>query len=41
MVRYIIDHDIETLDDGLKGFNYEGYSFDANLSEGNTLVFTR
>ena len=40
MVRYIIDHDIETLD-GLKGFNYEGYSFDANLSKGNTLVFTR
>ncbi|WP_394758542.1 peroxide stress protein YaaA [Flavobacterium sp.] len=40
MVRYIIDHDIETLD-GLKGFNYEGYAFDANLSKGNTLVFTR
>ena len=40
MVRYIIDHDIETLAD-LKGFNYEGYSFDANLSKGNSLVFTR
>ena len=40
MVRYIIDHDIETLD-GLKGFNYEGYQFDENLSNGNTLVFTR
>ena len=40
MVRYIIDHDIETLD-GLKGFNYEGYQFDENLSKGNTLVFTR
>ncbi|MEO8236015.1 MAG: peroxide stress protein YaaA [Flavobacterium sp.] len=40
MVRYIIDNDIETLED-LKGFNYEGYSFDANLSKGNTLVFTR
>lgn len=40
MVRYIIDHDIETLE-GLKGFNYEGYAFDANLSKGNTLVFTR
>ena len=40
MVRYIIDHDIETLDE-LKGFNYEGYAFDANLSKGNTLVFTR
>ena len=40
MVRYIIDHNIETLE-GLKGFNYEGYAFDANLSKGNTLVFTR
>lgn len=40
MVRYIIDNDIETID-GLKGFNYEGYAFDGNLSEGNTLVFTR
>lgn len=40
MVRYIIDHDIETLE-GLKGFNYDGYQFDANLSKGNTLVFTR
>ena len=40
MVRYIIDNDIETLAD-LKGFNYEGYSFDANLSKGNSLVFPR
>ena len=40
MVRYIIDTDAETVDD-LKGFNYEGYGFDANLSKGNTLVFTR
>lgn len=40
MVRYIIDTGAETLDD-LKGFNYEGYRFDANLSKGNTLVFTR
>lgn len=40
MVRYIIDTNAETLDD-LKGFNYEGYAFDANLSKGNTLVFTR
>lgn len=40
MVRYIIDKDIETIDD-LKGFNYDGYQFDANLSIGNTLVFTR
>lgn len=40
MVRYIIDTGAETIDD-LKGFDYEGYRFDANLSKGNTLVFTR
>jgi uncharacterized protein len=40
MVRYIIDNDIETLD-GLKGFNYEGYLFDDNLSSEKKLVFTR
>jgi hypothetical protein len=40
MVRYIIDTNAETIDD-LKGFNYEGYAFDANLSKGNALVFTR
>ena len=40
MVRYIIDTNAETIKD-LKGFNYEGYQFDANLSQGNQLVFTR
>jgi uncharacterized protein len=40
MVRFIIDTDAETIDD-LKGFNYEGYAFDATLSNGNKLVFTR
>ena len=40
MVRYILDTNAQTLDD-LKGFNYEGYQFDGNLSEGNHLVFTR
>jgi cytoplasmic iron level regulating protein YaaA (DUF328/UPF0246 family) len=40
MVRYIIDHNAETIND-LKGFNYEGYAFDANLSTENKLVFTR
>lgn len=40
MVRYIIDTNAETIED-LKGFNYEGYQFDANLSKGNKLVFTR
>lgn len=40
MVRYIIETNAETIDD-LKNFNYEGYIFDANLSQGNKLVFTR
>lgn len=40
MVRYIIDKNVKTLK-GLKGFDYEGYSFDPKLSKGNTLVFTR
>lgn len=40
MVRYIIDTNAETIDD-LKGFNYDGYQFDANLSKENHLVFTR
>jgi cytoplasmic iron level regulating protein YaaA (DUF328/UPF0246 family) len=40
MVRYILDTQAETIED-LKGFNYEGYGYDANLSKGNTLVFTR
>ena len=40
MVRYIIDTNAKTIED-LKGFNYEGYQFDAHLSNGNHLVFTR
>jgi len=40
MVRYIIDHAIEKVED-LKGFNSEGYAFDANLSNEKELVFTR
>lgn len=40
MIRYILDTNSETIDD-LKGFNYEGYGFDANLSKVNTLVYTR
>lgn len=40
MVRYIIDTNAKTVDD-LKGFNYDGYQFDANLSKDNHLVFTR
>ncbi len=40
MVRYIMDTDAKTIED-LKGFNYEGYQFDSNLSIGNHLIFTR
>ena len=40
MTRYIIENDVETLED-LKGFNVDGYAFDENLSEENELVFTR
>ena len=40
MVRYIIDTEAKTVED-LKGFNYDRYQFDASLSKGNHLVFTR
>ncbi|MBL4939945.1 MAG: peroxide stress protein YaaA [Lutibacter sp.] len=40
MVRFIIDNNVENFE-GLKGFNDEGYAFDANLSLNNELVFTR
>ena len=40
MVRYIIDTEAKTIED-LKGFNYDRYQFDASLSKGNHLVFTR
>ena len=40
MVRYILDTNAETMDD-LKAFDYDNYRFDANLSKGNNLVFTR
>lgn len=40
MVRYIVDHDIETVE-GLKGFNTDGYALDSNLSTETELVFTR
>jgi cytoplasmic iron level regulating protein YaaA (DUF328/UPF0246 family) len=40
MMRYIIDTDAKTIND-LQGFNYGGYQFDATLSAGNHLVFTR
>ena len=40
MVRYIIDNNIETIDH-LKGFDVNGYAFDANMSTETELVFTR
>lgn len=40
MVRYILDTNAQTIED-IKGFNYEGYAFDASLSKANKLVFTR
>ena len=40
MLRYIIDHKVEDLD-GIKGFNYNDYGYDANLSTETELVFTR
>ena len=40
MLRYIIDHKVEDID-GIKGFNSNGYGYDANLSTETELVFTR
>jgi len=40
MVRYIVDNNVTSID-GLKGFNTDGYGFDANMSTDTELVFTR
>lgn len=40
MLRYIIDHKVEDIN-GIKGFNSNGYGYDANLSTETELVFTR
>ena len=40
MVRYIIDHNIKTID-GLKNFNKESYRFSEEMSTENELLFTR
>ncbi|WP_456423229.1 peroxide stress protein YaaA [Lutibacter sp.] len=40
MVRYIIDNNIDSIED-LKSFNYDRYVFDMNLSTEKNLVFTR
>jgi len=40
MARYIIDHQINKLDD-IKAFDFEDYRFTESLSSGKELVFTR
>ncbi|HKJ06493.1 MAG TPA: peroxide stress protein YaaA [Flavobacteriaceae bacterium] len=40
MVRYIIDNNIKKPED-IKGFDYDGYAFDANLSTDKNWMFTR
>ena len=40
MVRYIIDNDVETLEQ-LKGFDTEGYQYTEEMSSEQELVFTR
>ncbi|OUR94299.1 hypothetical protein A9Q87_01230 [Flavobacteriales bacterium 34_180_T64] len=40
MTRYIIDTNAKTIAD-IKGFNFENYRFDEQLSKENNLVFTR
>lgn len=40
MVRYIIDNNVETLEQ-LKGFDVEGYGFSQEMSTETELVFTR
>lgn len=40
MTRYIIDTNANTIED-IKGFNYDGYSYDDNMSTKTELVFTR
>ena len=40
MARYIIDQRVSTLK-GLREFDYEGYTYNSELSEGDEWVFTR
>lgn len=40
MARYVVDTNAKTIDD-LKGFNYENYRYDEQLSTAEELVFTR
>jgi len=40
MVRYAIDHNIQQAEE-LQNFDYDGYSFNSELSHGDTWVFSR
>jgi cytoplasmic iron level regulating protein YaaA (DUF328/UPF0246 family) len=40
MVRYIIDHNVKTIEE-LKGFNTDRYRFSEEMSSENELIFTR
>ena len=40
MARYMIDHRVSTLK-ALREFDYEGYTYNTELSHGDDLVFTR
>ena len=40
MARYIVKNQIESIE-GLKGFDLNGYSFNANLSDETNFTFTR
>ena len=40
MVRYVLDNQITDVED-IKNFDYEDYSYSADLSKGNDWVFTR
>ncbi len=40
MLRYLAENEITSIDD-LKGFDADGYTYAAHLSEGYKLVFIR
>lgn len=40
LTSYIIKNRIDSIE-GIKNFNYDGYTFNANLSDSNSIIFTR
>lgn len=40
LTRYIIKNKIDNIDD-IKNFNYDGYTFNKDLSDSKTIIFTR